>query len=83
MGLYVRDTKMKLRTPVPQADNLFKSFLENKSSIVELNIPSSVKTIFDNAFYGCSNLTTININKPKDSISGAPWGAINATINWL
>ena len=25
---------------------------------------------------------TITINKPQDSVSGAPWGATNATVVW-
>ena len=30
-----------------------------------------------------SGLTEINIHKPEGSIEGAPWGATNATVNWL
>lgn len=45
-------------------------------------LPSSVTTIANNAFRECVNLTTITIDKPQDSISGAPWGATNATVVW-
>lgn len=48
-----------------------------------ITIPSTVVTIGANVFDGCSKLTTININKPANSITGAPWGATNATINWV
>lgn len=46
-----------------------------------INIPSTIKSIGKNAF-GSNKITTINIDKPADSISGAPWGATNATVNW-
>ena len=58
--------------------NCFK----NCSSLEEITLPSSLKTINSYAFNDCLNLTTITINKPTDSISGAPWSATNATIIW-
>lgn len=51
--------------------------------LVEVNIPSSMVTMEDGVFYGCEGAFTININKPEGSIAGAPWGATNATVNWL
>lgn len=52
-------------------------------SMKNFNIPNSVESIADNAFDGCTALTEINIDKPENSISGAPWGATNAQVNWL
>lgn len=52
------------------------------TSLKSIDIPSSVTSIHEDAFV-YSGLTTINIKKAKDSISGAPWGATDATINWL
>lgn len=46
-----------------------------------INIPSTIKSIGKNAFYH-PQIFTINIDKPANSISGAPWGAISATVNW-
>ena len=46
-----------------------------------INIPSTIKSIGKNAFEN-SKITTINIDKPANSISGSPWGATNATVNW-
>lgn len=51
-------------------------------SLTTITIPSSVTSIGDRAFYLCENLTSITINKPQNSISGAPWGATNATVTW-
>lgn len=56
---------------------IFDSFCE----ITTLNIPSTIKSIGKHAFDG-SNITTINIARHVDSISGSPWGATNATVNW-
>lgn len=53
------------------------------SSLETITIPSSVETIHSTAFGGdCSKLKTITVNKPADSIPGAPWGAANATVIW-
>lgn len=35
-----------------------------------------------NCFGNCPNLTTINVPWAEGAISGAPWGATNATINY-
>ena len=50
-------------------------------SLSSLTIPSSVTSIAGVAF-SSTNITTITINKPINSISGAPWGAIYATVVW-
>lgn len=47
-----------------------------------ITIPSSVTSIAPNAFSGCTSLTKIIIDKTNGSISGAPWGATNATVVW-
>lgn len=52
------------------------------SSLSSITIPASVETIGDYAFYYCQSLLTITIPKPQGSISGAPWGAPNATVIW-
>lgn len=51
-------------------------------ALTEIVLPSSVATIPDTTFYGCSGITNITIRKPQDSISGAPWGAVNAVVTW-
>ena len=52
------------------------------ASLASITIPSSVTSIGTNAFNNCTSLTSITINKPQGSISGAPWGATNATVQW-
>lgn len=51
--------------------------------LTSIDIPASVTTIGDSAFGVCTALVAININKPQNSITGAPWGAPSATVNWL
>ena len=46
-----------------------------------ITIPASVTSIGNNAFYYC-NIAIITIDKPKGSISGAPWGAMRTEVKW-
>lgn len=46
-----------------------------------INIPSTIQSIGKNVFKN-TNITTINIDKPADSIPGAPWGATGALVYW-
>ena len=54
------------------------------TSLTELNIPSTVESISEKAFINDPNISQINIQKPKDSIPGAPWGAPKGmkVVNW-
>ena len=53
------------------------------SKLASITIPNSVASITNYAFYGCTSLKSIIINRPKDSISGARWGAPSTTqIIW-
>lgn len=52
------------------------------SALQSITIPSNVETIGNYAFYQCNSLISITINKAQGSISGAPWGAPNATVTW-
>lgn len=54
----------------------------NCTSLHDITIPSTVETIHWYAFQGCDRIN-ITIKKPTDSIPDAPWGATNATINWV
>lgn len=46
-----------------------------------INIGMAIQQIASSAFGGTSGLV-ININRKQGAISGAPWLAANATINW-
>ena len=55
-----------------------------KPILQKIIIPDSVTAIGNNAFfyYFSNKIQEIVINKTEGSISGAPWGAIYATVNW-
>lgn len=50
--------------------------------LLEITIPDTITTIGASTFYQCYALTVITIQKPQDSIPGAPWEAPNATVVW-
>ena len=54
----------------------------NCTGLTCITIPQSVTSIGNNAFNKCTNLTTINVPWAEGAVSGAPWGATNATINY-
>jgi hypothetical protein len=43
---------------------------------------SSLTFVSDFSLIGCTNITTITINKSPNTLAYAPWGAVNATIIW-
>lgn len=51
------------------------------SSLKSISIPSTIQSIGKNAFEN-TNITTINVDKPANSIPGAPWGATRALVYW-
>ncbi len=52
------------------------------TGLESITIPGSVTSINSNCFEGCTGLTVINIDKDRDTVTGAPWGAENATVVW-
>jgi len=55
-------------------------FAFQNDKFTSIEIPSSVISIGDSAFYKCTNLATITIRKSNDgSLTGAPWGAPDTT----
>lgn len=57
----------------------------NCSNLSKIVIPSSVETIYSNAFQMDKLLKEIMIEKPENSISGAPWGCPlgNRAVKWM
>ena len=53
-------------------------------SLTSIDIPNNIENIGVGCFGECSNLSTINIHKKENSISGAPWGAPKGmkVVNW-
>ena len=59
----------------------YSGIFEN-TPMTSISIPSTIKTIGLYAF-SYSSIKTITINRNADAISGAPWGATGATVNWI
>ena len=59
----------------------YSGVFEN-TPMTSISIPSTIKTIGLYAF-SYSSIKTIIVNRKKDAISGAPWGATGATVNWI
>lgn len=57
------------------------AFRENYG-LTELTFKGTPTSINQSAFYRCSNLTTINVPWAEGEVADAPWGAVNATINY-
>ena len=55
------------------------------TALTSITIPNSVEKISSMCFSSCNNLTQINIDKEKGSITGAPWGSPYGmrVVNWL
>jgi hypothetical protein len=68
---------------IPKIETIGYYTFNGCTGLTSIDIPSSCTSIANNAFNGCTNLETINIHKAENAITGAPWGAPNATINWL
>lgn len=51
-------------------------------SLTEVKIGNGITSINSQTFTNCTALTDIYIDKAEGGISGAPWGATNATIHW-
>ena len=62
-------------------ENIYYRSFYYCTNLSSISIPSSIKFIDPHAFEDCSNLAHIYIDKPKNSIAGAPWGC-KATVHW-
>ena len=59
----------------------YSGVFEN-TPMTSISIPSTIQTIGLYAF-SYSSIKTITVNRHKGAISGAPWGASGATVNWI
>ena len=83
--IYYPSSKPGTEYSVPDGVTRIEDYsIVGKPILQKIIIPDSVTAIGNNAFfyYFNYNIKEIVINKTEGSISGAPWGAIYATVNW-
>lgn len=49
----------------------------------EITLPATITNIYTSAFAGCTNLTKINCLFAEGSVTGQPWGATNAVVEYV
>ena len=52
------------------------------TGLTSITFKGKPTSLYADAFYNCTKLTTINVPWAEGEVSGAPWGATNATINY-
>ena len=52
------------------------------TSLTSITFKGTPTAIASNVFFGCTNLTNIKVPWAEGAVSGAPWGATNATITY-
>ena len=67
---------------LPNTIQTIGAYAFSGTNIATFDVPKSVVSIGEGAFEDCESLTTVTIHGDEDSISGAPWGATDATIVW-
>ena len=52
------------------------------SKLTSITFKGTPTTVNSNAFYQCNKFVTINVHCAEGAVTGAPWGALYATINY-
>lgn len=60
----------------------YAAFIESGNNKTDVEWPEELTSIGGNAFLNCTGLATINVPWAEGEVSGAPWGATKATINY-
>ena len=67
---------------IPANASIYSYGFINCANLKEVTFCGKPRIIKDDSFYNCTNLLTINVPWAEGEVSGAPWGATNATINY-
>lgn len=81
-GVFQNCTSLAI-TEIPSEVTTIKEYaFQSCQKIVNLTFKGTPTNIHSKAFIGCSNIKTINVPWAEGEVTGAPWGATNATINY-
>ena len=75
-------TKLALTSLPSGLTSIGNNAFYNCLGLDSLTFEGEPKSISKSAFKECTNLTTINVPWAPGAVANAPWGAINATINY-
>lgn len=67
---------------IPKSVEAIRSNCFSGSGLRSVTFKGTPSILDPNAFYGCFNLTTINVPWSENEVENAPWGATKATINY-
>lgn len=62
--------------------NVASNAFTNNLALKTITFEGTPSNIYSTSFSGCNNLTTINVPWAEGAVANAPWGAVNATINY-
>ena len=79
---FSRCTKLSLSSLPDGITTIGNYAFDTCTSLTSITFEGTPKTINSGAFYACTKLTTINVPWAEGAVSGAPWGATKATINY-
>ena len=63
-------------------DTIGSGAFQSCTALTSITFKSKPRVMSSTAFNNCTNITTINVPWAEGAVSGAPWGATNATINY-
>lgn len=82
-GMSFRDCESLRSVYIPRV-KVIERYAFAGTSLTSIVLPSTVESMKTTVFSNCTNLTDIYVAWEEGKISGAPWGAPNATVhyNW-
>ena len=63
-------------------NKIYNYAFHNCTGLTSVTFKDTLSNISSSAFNGCTNLTDIYVPWAEGAVSGAPWGATNATIHY-
>ena len=75
-------TSLQISAIPAQITSIEDFAFNNCTGLTQITFKGTPTSIHMNAFKNCSNLTVINVPWAEGEVANAPWGAVNATINY-
>lgn len=82
IGDYAFYNNLLTKIVLPNSIKTIGEYSYALNSLTTVTLGNSLNSIDQAAFDNNFTLVTINIGMPEGSITGSPWGAVNAEVNW-